>query len=465
MSNWVTAELMGAELGDIRLSERLVRIVERLSERPEASIPQACVSAAETKAAYRFWDNEAVSPGAILEPHRRRTIERSLQHAVVLAIQDTTDIDLSSHAATEELGYLCSPSARGFLAHNLLCVSPEGTPLGLLDQLVWKRAPEERGKRYTCNARATADKESQRWLDGLASTERHLSHHPCVVVVGDRESDLFDLFVAPRSENIQLLVRVRDRGRRVAGSVKHLGEAIRRQRAGGQAVLEVPRADDRPSRSACLGLRWIQLTVQRPMNHPDRSAPSEAALWFVEAREEHPPRGAKPLCWLLATTLRVETIEEALMVLRWYAYRWRIERFHYVLKSGCGIERHQLATRERMERLLATLSVVAWHVLHLTYEARNDPTAACTRVLTENQWQVLHLAVHPRDVLPEEPPNLVTAMRDCARLGGYLARNRDGPPGVKTLWRGWRRLADLTSGFTLAIDQLRIQKMKIMGNE
>lgn len=458
MSTWATAELMGAELGDIRLGERLVRIAERLSERPEASIPQACGSAAETKAAYRFWDNDAVSPGAILEPHRRRTIERSWQHSVVLAVQDTTDVDLSAHAATEGLGYLGSASARGLLVHNVLCVSPEGTPLGLLDQLVWTRPPEQRGKRYSRNAHATSEKESQRWLDGLASAQRHLSHHPRVVLVGDRESDLFDLFAAPRGENVQLLVRIRDRRRRVAGSVRHLGDAVRQSPPRANTFLEVPRADDRPSRSACLTLRWTWLRIERPVNHRDRSAPSGAGLWFVEAREENPPRGAKPLCWLLATTLRVETIDEALKVLRWYAYRWRIERFHYVLKSGCGIERHQLATRERMERLLATLSVVAWHVLHLTYEARSDPTAPCTRVLTTEQWHVLHRAVHPREPLPGEPPNLATAIRDCARLGGYLARKRDGPPGVKTLWRGWRRLADLVTGYTLALDQLRHPK-------
>ena len=458
MSSWVMAELLGAELGDIRLSERLVRIVERLSERPEASIPQACGSAAETKAAYRFWDNDAVSPEAILWPHRQRTIERSSLHPVVLAVQDTTEIDLSSHLATEGLGYLGSPTARGLLAHNILCVSPEGTPLGLLDQFVWTRPPQERGKRYTCNTRATSEKESQRWLDGLASAERHLPDHPCVVLVGDRESDLFDLFATPRAQNVRLLVRIRDRRRLVRGPVKHLGNAVSQSPPRATTILEVPRADDRPSRTARLTLRWTCLTVERPVNHPDRSAAREATLWFVEAREEHPPAGAKPLSWLLATSWPVETTGEATAILRWYTYRWRIERFHYVLKSGCGIERHQLATSERTERLLATLSIVAWHILQLAYEARNHPTLLCTRAFSDDQWRVLHLAVHKRQPLPDHPPDMAAAIRDCARLGGYLARKRDGPPGVKTLWRGWRRLADLVSGYTLALDQFTASK-------
>lgn len=453
MSSWVMLEFLNAELGDIRLSERLVRLAERLSERPEASIPQACGNPAEVKAAYRFLDNEAVSHDAILHPHRQRTIERSSEHPLVLAVQDTTDIDLSSHAATEGLGYLGSPSTRGLLVHNVLCVSGEGTPLGLLDQFVWTRPPQERGKRYTRNARATKEKESQRWLDGLASVERRLPGHPCVILVGDRESDLFDLFAAPRSRNIRLLVRVRERRRRVRGPVKHLGNAVHQSPPQATTILEVPRADDRSSRQARLTLRWTCLTLERPVNHPDRSAAEEATLWFVEAREENPPAGAQALGWLLAASWPIETTEDAMAALRWYAYRWRIERFHYVLKSGCGIERHQLLTRERTERLLATLSVVAWHILHLTYEARHHSTLSCTRVFSDQQWRVLHLAVHKRIPVPDEPPSLAAATRDCAQLGGYLARQRDGPPGVKTLWRGWKRLNDLVSGYLLACQQ------------
>lgn len=449
MGSWALSELMGAELGDARLNDRLVRVAERLAERPEASIPQACGNAAETKAAYRFWDNEAVTPAGILEPHRRRTVERVGRRPLTLVIQDTAEVDLSSHPAAEELGYLTRPYARGLLVHSLLCVSTEGVPLGLLDQFVWQRPPEQYGKRRTRSRRVTADKESQRWLDGLATVSQRLPLAR-VVVIGDREADLFDLFATPRAAQADLLVRVRDRRRLVEGPVKHLGAAVAAGPPRALTTIEVPRADDRPTRQARLTIRWSPLTVRRPANHPDRTAPPGVALWFVEAREEQPPPGVKPLCWLLATTLRIDDVEAALTTLRWYAYRWRIERFHYVLKSGCGVERHRLETPERLERLLATLSVVAWRLLHVTYEARAEPTAPCTRVFSVDQWQVLNLAVRPRQPLPDRPPELAEALRDCARLGGYLDRTRDGPPGVKTLWRGWRRLTDLVEGYRLA---------------
>jgi hypothetical protein len=226
MSGWALSELVGAELGDGRLNDRLIRLAERLSERPEASIPQACSNAAETKAAYRFWDNDAISPEENLKPHRKSTANRASQHPVVLAVQDTTEVDFSTHEATEGLGYLACEHARGLLVHSVLCVSPAGTPLGLLDQFTWARPPAQLGKRRTRNNRLTPEKESQRWLDGLAAAQRHLPQHPCVVVVGDRESDLFDLFAAPSVAHIRLLVRVRDRRRRVEGPVKHLGDAV-----------------------------------------------------------------------------------------------------------------------------------------------------------------------------------------------------------------------------------------------
>jgi hypothetical protein len=450
MSSWALWELLGAELGDARLNERLVRLAEQLSERPEASIPQACGSSAATKAAYRFWDNDAVSPAGILQPHRRRTIERACRLPVTLAVQDTTEVNLTAHGATDGLGYLSRRHAHGLLVHHVLCVAADGAPLGLLEQTVWARPPEDLGKRRTRDSRLTRQKESQRWLDGLAAVQRHLAHAPCVVVVGDRESDLYDLLAAPRAAHVHLLVRTRDRRRCVVGPHKHLGDAVSASPPRAETTLTVPRADDRPPRQARLTVRWTPLTIRRPANHPDGAAPASVPLTFVEAREEAPPPGAAALCWLLATTLEVTTVEQALAVLQWYAYRWRIERFHYVLKSGCRLEQHQLASRDRWERLIATLSIVAWRILHLIYEARREPQASCTRVFSVDQWQVLHLAVHPREPLPQAPPSLDQALRDCARLGGYLGRTRDGPPGVKTLWRGWRRLADLVEGYRIA---------------
>ena len=449
LNRWIE-ELVGADFGDIRLSERFVRLVEQLSERPESSVLEACGSMSAAKAAYRFWSNTSVNSDAILRPHVQQTARRAKEFPVVLVAQDTTEVNLTSHAATADLGYLGSATCRGIMLHNLLCLSPQGVPLGLVDQFFWARDPAEVGKRAERNKKPVDEKESQRWLDGLAAVEQQLAGHPRVVLVGDRESDLYDLFARPRSVGVELLVRVCRRERCVDHPARYLGQAVAQSPPRAEMTLRVPRADGRPERTARLTLRWCRLTIRQPANYLGVPAAEPVQLCFLQAREEHPPAGQKRIEWLLATTVPVNDLEDARIVLQWYTYRWVIERFHFVLKSGCGIERRCLETAERMENLIATFSLVAWRLLWLTYEARRTPEADCTVVLDQDQWRVLHLARNRGKPLPTHCPNLRQAVIDIAKLGGFLGRRGDGEPGVKTLWRGWRRLTDLVTGYQLA---------------
>jgi hypothetical protein len=447
--DWVVEELLEADFGDVRLTDRMMCLVEMLSARPEASVPVACGKTAATKAAYRFWSNPAVSPQGILEPHVKQTARRASEHSVVLVAQDTTEINLTGHQKTTGLGYLGSTECRGLMMHNLLAISPEGTPLGVLHERFWARPPEEQGKRKTRNQRSLEEKESRRWLDGATEAEVAMPEHPHVVVVGDRESDIYDLFAMPRSRRMDLLVRVRDRRRRVEHPAKYLGCAIGESPARCETSVEVPRADGRPRRQAILTLRWNQLTLCRPANHLGKAPVEPVKVWFLSAREEDPP-GQSPIDWLLASTLPINGLEDALQLLTWYLHRWRIEQFHFILKSGCRIERLQLKSAESMKAAIATFSIVAWRLLWLTYEARRQPQAVCTRVLDEKAWQLAYRALHPRDPLPSVPPSLSEATRWIAQLGGFLGRKHDGHPGVVTLWRGWRRLEDLLIGYRLA---------------
>jgi Transposase DNA-binding/Transposase Tn5 dimerisation domain len=449
VNRWIE-ELVGADFGDIRLSARLVRLVEQFSERPEGGVLEACGSASAAKAAYRFWSNESVTPAGILCSHVEQTTRRASAFPVVLVAQDTTEIHLTSHTATTGLGYLGSARCRGIMLHNLLCLSPEGVPLGMLGQRFWARDVADLGKRVRRNSKPVEQKESQRWLDGLATVEQQLAGHPSVVLIGDRESDLYDLFAQRRSAGVELLVRVCRRERCVDHPARYLGHAVAESPPRAEMTIRVPRADDRPERTAVLTLRWCQLTIREPANYLGVPAVQPVQLYFLLAREDYPPAGQKRLEWLLATTVSIETFEDAQRVLQWYRCRWMIERFHFVLKSGCGIEQRCLETAERMENLIATFSLVAWRLLWLTCEARRTPDEDCTVILDQDQWRVLHLAKHRGTAPPTHCPSLRQAVIDIAKLGGFLGRRGDGQPGVKTLWRGWRRLTDLVRGYQLA---------------
>jgi hypothetical protein len=371
-----------------------------------------------------------------------------MEYPVVLVAQDTTEINLTHHPATRGLGYLGSPDCRGLLLHSLLAISPTGIPLGILRQFTWTRPVEQLGKRHRCRQTPLDEKESRRWLDGLAAAAEGLAHHPHVVLMGDRESDLFDLFAAPRAGHVDLLVRVCRERRRVEHPAKYLDAALEREPVRGHVQIEIPARANRPGRTAQMAVRWLFLEVHAPRHGLRRPS---VRLNFILVEEINPPPGEKPVRWLLATTLPVNSLEEALRYVQWYAYRWIIERFHFVLKSGCKIEERQLEAVERIERAIPVFSIVAWRLLWLTLQARETPDTPCTVILQEFEWQPLWITVHGRGrPLPATPPTLREAVRMIARLGGFLGRKCDGEPGPQTLWRGLRRLHDLSEGWIAA---------------
>ncbi len=268
-----------------------------------------------------------------------------------------------------------------------------------------------------------------------------------MVTVADREADIYDLLVLPRHFNSHLLIRA-THNRRVkrdaqAEQIERLHQVIEQTPACGQLSLELRRHPEREARCATLTLRTTTLELQAPQQHPQPEHLEPVSLQVVLAVEENPPPGVKPVSWLLLTTLPITCFEDVVQVLRWYTYRWLIERYHYVLKSGCRLEQLQLETGERIQKALATYTIVAWRLLWITYLARYHPETPADTVLATHEWQALYCTIHKTPQPSVSPPNLNTCVRWIAQLGGFLGRKGDGEPGVKTIWQGLRRLHDL----------------------
>ena len=251
-----------------------------------------------------------------------------------------------------------------------------------------------------------------------------------------------------RSESVHLLIRA-NHNRRVEHPSHYLQAAIAQAPVAGTTTVEVSAKAGRPPRQATLSVRYQPLPILPPRNRRGRTQLPAITVKVIWAHEEHPPEGTEPISWLLLTTLNVTSFEQACQCLRWYALRWLIERFHYVLKSGCRIEQLQLETRERIQRALATYVIVAWRLLWLTYEARLNPQQSCEVAFETFEWQALYCHVHQSTTPPTQPPSLAQAVLWIAQLGGFLARRHDGSPGVKTLWRGMRRLHDMAQTWRL----------------
>jgi hypothetical protein len=349
---------------------------------------------------------------------------------------------LSSRSTIEGLGILDHKYCRGFLAHSSLAATPDRVPLGLLAQQVWVRdGPSSTpANRYA----PIEDKESYKWLQALDDSTACLPENVHALVVSDRESDIYEYFVHPRRSNVDLLVRV-CQDRRVEEPAQRLWATVSSGPMRGSVQIEVGRRPNHSPRQAHCQLYYQQVTVRPPKNRP-ASLPKLApvVLWAVLVKELHPPEGVEPLEWLLLATYPIASFEQAVQALEYYGCRWVIERYHFVLKSGCAIEKRQLEHSERLIRFLAIANVVAWRLLWQTYLARVDGDLPCTTVLSDGEWRALYCFIHKTTTTPVEAPTLEQATRWLAQLGGFLGRTRDGSPGVKTLWRGWRRLFDIT---------------------
>lgn len=449
LAAWAVAEVGSAALGDRRRTRRLAQLVSDLAVRPGDGIPAACATPAATKAAYRFLADEAIAAADILAAHVAATSARLRGAETVLALQDTTTLDFTAHAALVGAGPLAHPARTGLLVHSVLAASAAGVPLGLLHQHVWARDPDAVGQRHARRQRPTAEKESQRWLDAQAATQQALPAGTQIVTVADREADIYDLFAVDRPPTCELLIRA-THNRRIAEEAGYVWDAVRGAPVGDVVPVAVGRRADRAPREALLTLRWAAITLLPPRNRPDRATLAPIPVVAILAEEPVPPPGETAIRWLLLTTLPVAGGEAALACVRAYAQRWLVERYHFALKSGCRIEALQLRTTARVERALALYAIVAWRLLWLTYLARGEPELPCTVLLSTDEWQVLFRARHPAADLPARPPPLGQAVRCIARLGGFLDRAGDGEPGVKVLWRGLRRLDDLTLGWQIA---------------
>lgn len=446
-ADWAVREFAQAKLPDQRLKRRLAIMTTAFAQKPTAPIPEACANAGEAKGAYRFVENERIRPVSIREAHHEATLERVTAQPVVLALQDTTALNYSTHPKTKGLGLLGSDSSKviGLFLHSTLAVTPGGQPLGFLHNAV--RARQKCGLRATRHQRALEQKESHKWIESLEACQALAPRCPKtqLVNVADREGDLYELFVqaanVPAESKVELLVRARH-NRKLEDQDRTLWQEVGRQPAAATMTVLVGRHADQPKRIARLQVRFCRVRLKAPNGKADQPS---IELWAMEAREGSPVRkGIARIHWRLLTTLAVTTAQEAIEKVRWYSQRWQIEVLHKVLKSGCQIEQRQMETAQRLERVLSLDLVTAWRVLALCKAARETPDDPISNWLPDAQWQALCAYVYQRAIPPKAIPTVRQAVRWIAQLGGFLARKSDGEPGTKTLWRGLQELNAMT---------------------
>ncbi len=456
---WAAEEFAHVELKDGRLNWRCQELASVLAQQPDVPINQACEDWADTKAAYRFFDNKKVTPEGILAPHQQRTVARMSQHPLVLAVQDTTFFNYTHHPHSEGLGEIGNKKQkqRGFGMHSTLALTPTGLPLGLLTQAFFTRPVDEPSHQPNeLQKLPIEEKESYRWVQAFEQTIALAPDGVDVVTVCDREADIYEMFTLAQEKEVHLLVRAATDRALTDNEARKLWSKVERQAIAGFLTVHIPANQKRPARTATASVRFTQVKLKPPWRPQQKKLPV-VTLNAILVREDNPPVGVdEPIEWLLLTNTSVATFADALQVVQWYCCRWQIEIYHKVIKSGCKVEDCRLKLVDRLQNYIALMNVIAWRLLWLTYINRTDPNLPCTTILTTIEWESLYMRIHKTTQLPQSIPTVRQAVRWIAQLGGFLGRKGDGEPGVVVIWRGWQRLQDIAATWYLVKEQTQL---------
>lgn len=447
-TSWIKREFENMSVGDERIIKRAISSMEAAAAKPNESIPEVMGGNwNDIKATYNLFNNDKLNPDIILSGHRQETLSRikSLDDDTVLIIQDTTGINYSSHGCVELGNHSSVAGAKGILMHSALAVTEKGLPLGILYQKFWSRKPPQEGRNH--QKLPISEKESLKWFTALDESTYGIPSNKTAITICDREAEIYEFFLKGLNDGKHLLIRS-CKNRLVKGEHRTLLEELAHIPWAGETIIKVPRntRDNIPSREVRCRVKFHKVTIKPPHILKQSSKLPNLDLYSVLIEEVgEPPKGCSPLYWLLLTTLCVNTVEDALKMVYRYTQRWRIERFHLALKSGCKVEDLQLETFERLANAISFYSVIAWKILWLTYEAREHPDELCTKILKTYEWQALHCLYNKTKILPDKPPTIKEAVRMIAKLGGFIGRKSDGEPGVIVIWRGLSRLDNIAN--------------------
>ena len=463
LAHWSDQEVDERAFKDARLGRRFADLLKQLGYGMGGSIPFACQDWANTKAAYRFFSNTKVEEGDILSGHFAATRARyDASGGPILLLQNTTEFTYqrrnphdvgftkSINSGRDKEGRLRHHAVCGILMHSSLAVTVDGLPLGLSAVKFWNR-DKFKGtaalKRKINPTRVPIEqKESVRWLDNLRQSIERLGRPDRCIHVGDRESDIFELYCLTQELGTHFVVRTCVD--RLAGDGSHtISAEMSDVDAVGQHVVDV-RDDTGEVVKVALDVSFKRIRILPPIGKQKRYPSLE--LTVIHAVEPHAPKGRKRIDWKLLTDLPVSNCAEAIIKIKWYAMRWKIEVFHKILKSGCRAEDAKLRTADRLANLVSVFCIISWRVLWLTMLARTSPDDPPTVALTNEEIIILDHIVRDTGNRKTKPGTLSFYLTKLARLGGYLARMADPPPGNTVVWRGLTRLTDIRLGAEIA---------------
>ncbi len=404
----------------------------------------------------------ASEEGEILRGHFEATRSRfAATKGPILVLQDTTEFSYQRkrpeavgftnrvNSGKDKSGRDRMHTVCGLLMHSSLAVTTAGLPLGLAAIKFWTRKKFKGTaalKRKINPTRVPIErKESIRWLENLRQSTELFDDPGRCVHVGDRESDIWELFCLADELGTHFLVR--SCVDRLAGDGTYkLSDVMAEVKVQGRHQVVVRDGKGKLGHAE-LEISYRRFVIRPPVGKQKRYP--ALTLTVLHALEPEEPVDRPRIEWKLITDLPVHSHEAAVEKLQWYAMRWKIEVFHKILKSGCRAEQARLRTAERLVKLIAVFCLLSWRVFWLTMLNRVEPNLEPGLVLTDMETKILDHLVPDKEQDPPTPKTLSLYLTKIARLGGYLARASDPPPGNIVMWRGLSRLTDINLGAAL----------------
>lgn len=449
----ISYELMDIDLPDKRLKLRSYFMLEEFYKSPDKSLPATFGGRAELRAAYRFFNQDCVTPESILTPHIEKTIQRINQHPTVLLINDTTDINMSHMEKVDNLGILNDADSPGCILHVLKAFTPERLALGVVSAKFITRSSEQLGKHKKSRLFPIEEKESYRWLeDYRKACDIAKNSSSQVIYIADREADIFELFYEASNNKADIIIRG-NHDRSILqndGTKSHLLSVLEKSKAIG--MLKFTTTDvkgkrrknrnkrdtkARNGREVKQEIKILEISLNPSKEKKKNFPPVKINALYL--KEVEVPNGEEPINWLLLTTLKIEGQEDAQKIVDFYLCRWGIETFFHVLKTGCKIEELQFENSSRLLPCISMYLIVAWRILYTMMLGRLMPELLCDLVFEEDEWECAYAITHKKKP-PSKPPTLGDMINMIAMMGGYLGRKSDGPPGPQAIWVGIQKL-------------------------
>lgn len=436
------------DFGDARLNKRLCLTVEQMTKRSRESIMGAVKDRHSAKGFYSLLGNEKLSVEKLEEAGRSATIDRISKCSKILLVQDTTDVNMSGHKKTIGLGY-SSEHVRGFKAHSCIALTPEGLPIGVVAQSYETRV-EAKSKLTAAEkaARPIEEKESFRWIEMLRDSIKCMPPGVDVITICDREGDFYELYAEALKLDAKFIIRVVHNRNTVEND--KVVDKIHRTIPIGQVIVNIPRdtRKNRPGRQVQMEVAHCTATVKKPQNVTSEKTLESIKINFVRITETDKKGVVEGgIEWILATNLPINSTKDAMEIVEFYVQRWKIERFHYVLKSGCQVEKIQQRTYDRIKPVFFIYSVIALFIMKVTLIGRILPDIPCSIFFEEDEWKILYQIVNKTKKEPVEPYTMEEAVKYLGQLGSYKRAPSDGPPGLKSIWKGLCKLYEYIEAY------------------